>query len=110
MVFEGASLKSQEFNVEDEGCIGWDNSGMASFSICIVRRTRQLSSLPHRHFGYTFIPASDDCSLPNFESEWTSTITGGVKLLPIGQCAGVMDDNSLASLRVCLACREEKSV
>ena len=30
---------------------------------------------------------SNDCSLPNFESEWTATIAGGVKLLPIGQCA-----------------------
>lgn len=89
-------FETQEFDVEHEGGVGGDDPGVALLPVSEVRGARQLGALAHRHLSNTLVPASDDLSLADAELERLAAVTGGVKLLPVGQGTGVVNHHGLA--------------
>jgi len=73
---------------------------MTLLAVGVVRGASQLGTFAHRHLGNTLIPASDDLSLADAELERLATVTGGVKLLAVGQRTSVVDHYGLTRLGV----------
>jgi len=61
-----------ELNIEEESCLGWDVTGEATITICVVAGDVQSCLLAELHGGNTLIPTLNDFSNANGCDESTA--------------------------------------
>ena len=90
-------------------CVKRIYSRVATWSVGKVWRAGELGTLTNAHLCNTLVPTLDDFTTTQAEFEWAIPITGGVKLLSVGQGASVVNHYGLASLRVGLAWKHKRN-
>lgn len=83
-------LHFQQLNVKHQGRTWWDDRWKAILAIRIVRRTRECSTLAHRHLGHALVPTFDHHAHANREAKRLAAITGGVELFARCQRTSIM--------------------
>jgi len=97
IIHRGSGLfELDELHIEDEGGVGRDHARVATGAIGVVWRAGEGGTFSDAHLGHTFVPSLDDFSLADDKLERLSAVPGGIKLLPIGEGARVVDYNGLS--------------
>src|SRR5579863_6486935 len=87
---------AQQFDVEDQGCVGGNYASRAASSIAKLRWDSQLPLAPDLHPVNSFVPAFDHLAAPQVECKWLAVVDGTVELLAVGEPSCVVDFDCFA--------------
>ena len=82
-----ASLRAEEFHLEDEGGVGRDDGGEPAGTVGVVGSARELGVLADGHLHHALVPALDDLALADDELERSAAVLGGVELAAVHERA-----------------------
>jgi len=91
-------VDAEELDIENEGSAWRNDARVAALSVRVVGRARQLGLGTDRHLGHALIPSSDDLTSSDFEFEGLSAVARRIKLLAVGERAGVVNLDRLTLL------------
>ena len=80
----------EEFDIENEVSIRWDNATSTAWAICIVARTVYLSFLTLTKVTERFLPALDHITLSELKSERSISWVAWVELVTIDKLSSIV--------------------
>ena len=91
MLFDACSLEANEFDFEDQGGVGRDDTWDTTSTIGIGCRAGKSCLLALLELSDTLIPTLDDLTLTNNELEGLTSVVAGIELLAVGKGTSVVD-------------------
>jgi hypothetical protein len=94
--FINQSLEGQQFHLENQGGIGWNQSSQSLVAIGQLWRTCENGLFANAHLGDALIPSFDHFSLSEVEVERFSPANRRVENSAIGESANVVDSHPVS--------------
>jgi|SRR6516165_2827855 len=90
------SLNGQQFNLENQGRVGWNRAGISRFPVRKFGWNRESGFVADTHGSHSFIPTLDNLPGAENERERFISVHGTVEFCAVGQPPCVMDSDGVA--------------